>query len=904
LFHHRCAIDHNIRIGKWFQADIRGREMLDIQPIRNKAPPHLKILAFDIETEFELTREPNPNKDEISMICMFTGEENTLLVNAKVVETKNVRDIDILLQPNDPDHIKPWVDWAYSKASNDYSSVLEHFFVKVIIVKTEKELLTHFYNKISEFQPDVIADFFGGRFDIPFIAVRSEKYNISLEKQTGFKIVFKNQGRGKRIERKDLNKRYTPASLDYVEGAGIIHLDAWLFNEKYSYLPKKDLGLKPSVEKKLKIIPIGREALFSINEKPEEAVAYAGCDGYITWKYVQEIVLEFFLSLGQMFPVPASELLARRAGSLDDLLIDAEDHKHGIIGKRKIQTPDITSFSDRISIDSLAYTGGLVEAKRPGIFRSDIYYDYKPNKTALKEFSGIIQKIIRNESKSLARKVVKEEYEKRLIDEIGGVKVEYSGDPVSFLKNIETELLKNGISRDKRVGKLDHIRSILEESSSIYVEGIDEVVDDIVSKINQLSKITGETQLRGVHVDVTSMYPSQIRQYKLQPSGIVPLTKCRTCELYESDNSCFFEGDWVIKLTSRRPCRFKEKESDKCDPSICTSNKEAKCKDYEPISIGIGNCQEVFKYNKKATKAFRLNNNGKLENIPLEHTYLGNSTKNDPYASVQHWLINSVNATQISTKLDKNQFDIFEDQPEDFILPPNTFMSIDVRSKKITVLLSVSSRVCQKSYNFVARIMDDFFNTRIRHKFEAQRLKQLISQKNTRKQPVSAELLRQQKFHDSTQLGMKVPLNSIYGLLGMKAGVRNASTPCAGITTKLSADLIHWAAEELEKIGLVTELDTDGVWLWVPKLFPLTFPVTIVNPSNKDESRVINVSLIDKMLNEKVDSVSRNDNYWNNDGHRIIRSSKSLITFEQDGPYDFQFVMGKKKYIVYNYDKK
>ncbi|MHA2303874.1 MAG: 3'-5' exonuclease [Candidatus Hodarchaeales archaeon] len=293
LFHHRCAIDHNIRIGKWFQADIRGREMLNIQPIRNQAPPHLKILAFDIETEFELTREPNPNKDEISMICMFTGEENTLLVNAKVVETKNVRDIDILLQPNDPDHIKPWVDWAYSKASNDYNSVLEHFFVKVIIVETEKELLTHFYNKISEFQPDVIADFFGGRFDIPFIAVRSEKYNISLEKQTGFKIVFKNQGRGKRIERKDLNKRYTPASLDYVEGAGIIHLDAWLFNEKYSYLPKKDLGLKPSVEKKLKIIPIGREALFSINEKPEEAVAYAGCDGYITWKYVQEIVLEF-----------------------------------------------------------------------------------------------------------------------------------------------------------------------------------------------------------------------------------------------------------------------------------------------------------------------------------------------------------------------------------------------------------------------------------------------------------------------------------------------------------------------------------------------------------------------------------------------------------------------------------
>ncbi|MFX0088089.1 MAG: DNA polymerase domain-containing protein, partial [Candidatus Hodarchaeota archaeon] len=274
----------------------------------------------------------------------------------------------------------------------------------------------------------------------------------------------------------------------------------------------------------------------------------------------------------------------------------------------------------------------------------------------------------------------------------------------------------------------------------------------------------------------------------------------------------------------------------------------------------------------------------------------------DPFISLQRWLRNSVDATQLSTKLDQNHFDIFEDQPEDFRLPPNTFMSIEVRTKKITVLLSVTSRVCQKSYNFVARIMDDFFNTRVRHKFEAQRLKKLISQKKSYKQTVSAELLRQQKFHDSTQLGMKVPLNSIYGLLGMKAGVRNASTPCAGITTKLSADLIHWAANELEKIGMVTELDTDGVWLWVPKLFPLTFPVTIINPYQKAKSNVVNVSLIDKILNEKVDKITRNDNYWNNDGKKIVRGSKSLIKFEQDGPYDFQFVMGKKKYIVYNFD--
>ncbi|MFX0185934.1 MAG: LAGLIDADG family homing endonuclease, partial [Candidatus Hodarchaeota archaeon] len=146
--------------------------------------------------------------------------------------------------------------------------------------------------------------------------------------------------------------------------------------------------------------------------------------------------------------------------------------------------------------------------------------------------------------------------------------------------------------------------------------------------------------------------------------------------------------------------------------------------------------------------------------------------------------------------------------------------------------------------------------------------------------------------------------NSIYGLLGMKGGVRNASMPCAGITTKLSADLIHWAANQLEEIGLVTELDTDGVWLWVPRLFPLEFPITVKFPYKDNSSQVFKISLIDKILNEKVISTGfRNDNYWKNDGSIISRSSKSLIKFEQDGPYDFQFVMGKKKYIVYNYDE-
>ncbi|MHA2106123.1 MAG: 3'-5' exonuclease [Candidatus Hodarchaeales archaeon] len=903
LYNHRVAIDHNIRVGSWYQADIRGGEIHKLDILHNKAPPELQILAYDIETVFDLTREPNPNRDAISMISLFTGNVNHLIINDDVVDTKDVSGIDIVLKQKDKDHSKPWVDWCKKDTFFPQSVLIERVPVNVQIYKNEQQLLHRFYEIIEEYQPDVFADFFGDRFDIPFLAVRSLLYNISLERRTGFRIKYKRRPDGQNQGNIDLRENYSPASIDSVSGAGIIHLDAYLFNEKYSYLPKKDLGLKPSVEKKLKIIPIGREALFAIEESPVDAVGYAACDGYITYRYVKEIVLDFFISLGQMFPVPSSEILTRRAGSLDDLLIDAEGHHYNIIGKRRIEQKHIESFSPNIRIDSFAYTGGLVEARRSGIFRSDIFTDFKPNKKALTEIKALIQQIITKNSEGIAKREMKNQFDRKILAKFGDLPISFTDDLEQLHKNFSSALQQNGVPTSLYEEKNSILREILEDLYDIQVEGVEQVVEEIVKQIDELLDTSGPVQMRGVHVDVTSMYPSQIRQYKLQPSGIVPLTKCQKCNYKEKDGSCFFEGDWVIKLTARRPCKHKVKSSSKCDPSICTTQNESTCKEYEPEEATTGRIQEIFSYNGSQTEAHILKKRSGFTKIPLSKSYLGkNFTSVDPYNRIEKWLEQTVEATQLGTHLDRNHFDIFEDQPKSFQLPKNTYLSIDVRTKKISVLISVQSRVCQKAFNFVARIMDEFFNTRVRHKFEAQRLKQVIKQKNLKNQSVPPTTLRQQKFHDSTQLGMKVPLNSIYGLLGMRGGVRNASTPCAGITTKLSADLIYWAANQLENIGMVTELDTDGVWLWVPKQFPLDFPVTLSNPAELDEKLKFRVSLIDKILNEKVFTAGfKNDNYQLNDGVTIKRTSKSLIQFEQDGPYDFQFVMGKKKYIVYNH---
>ncbi|MHA2239946.1 MAG: 3'-5' exonuclease, partial [Candidatus Hodarchaeales archaeon] len=129
LYIHRVAIDHNVRVGRWYNADIIGGEITKLDMLTEKAPPELKILAYDIETVFDLTREPNPNRDAISMISLFTGDTNYLLINDQVVKTKDISDIDIVVKQKDKEHTKPWVDWCKITTSFPNSMILDRVSV-------------------------------------------------------------------------------------------------------------------------------------------------------------------------------------------------------------------------------------------------------------------------------------------------------------------------------------------------------------------------------------------------------------------------------------------------------------------------------------------------------------------------------------------------------------------------------------------------------------------------------------------------------------------------------------------------------------------------------------------------------------------------------------------------------
>ena len=277
---------------------------------------------------------------------------------------------------------------------------------------------------------------------------------------------------------------------------------------------------------------------------------------------------------------------------------------------------------------------------------------------------------------------------------------------------------------------------------------------------------------------------------------------------------------------------------------------------------------------KQGNSVFTLDHNNEFKEIPLKESYFARGFKSDQINSkyllsfFEDWISTSINGAQINYK---GNYPFRIEKPKMKPILWNGFMYIDVKQKNSSLLVSLNSRFCQKAYDYMSSIMDMFFKERVSHKRESKRLNVIIHDKMKRKDIVPEDLIQRQKYHDSTQLGLKVPLNSIYGLLGMKAGVHNASLPSAGVTTSLSARLIQWSANLLSGFGPITELDTDGIWFWVPESLPTHYKIEVGLTTDKNTEVVDGqvIPVLEEYLNFKVKKEKSNNFYWINDGQEI-----------------------------------
>ena len=789
-YHHRVAIDNKLNVGNWYKLTIEGIFVTNIIESQRKDIPPLKLVAYDIETNNDRTREPNPDVDIITMVSLYTSndtpEENIIIINAEQIDCKTVTDFHILIRKENDEYDQDWIDWCPSCEIEEKikdESVLSNYPMKVLIVKDEKELILQFLEYIQENKPDIIADFFGDKFDLPFFNVRALKNGINFTQITNFKF-------NKKLDKKEIINWMQ--DVDYVSSNGVFHIDAYLWNFKYSYLPKKDLGLKASVARKLKIIPICRESLWQLGSDegdPFEAVAYAGSDGYVTWRYVKEIILDFAISMGRMFPVNSSEVLTKTAGALDDLLVDSIGYHRNIVAKQRFNQLGLGYFNNKMNVQGITYTGGFVTAPNPGIWRKDIKYDLKTNIDTYLELKDILKENLEDIEQKTLIKSKKSFFDKSIRQYFPNDDLYYSySNNSSYLNCLEkaTEILTDYNSDvlpkiQEEYSKAESLIIVDAEKKRVqlYIE-IDNIINDSVSKC-----------FKGLHLDVTSMYPSQIRQYKLQPSGIIHPETCVTCKFKETNEDgktiCAMDSPWTGKLVINKPCVHKVKDnktpSGYCElfQKACPYQyaEETGCNDYDMGTEKDISTEEFYQLSdSKEIQVFILDEKNEFKEIPLKESYFARGFKTDQISSkhllnfFENWVKESINGAQINYE-GNYPFRIEKAKMKPILW--KGFMYIDVKVKNSSMLVSLKSRFCQKAYDYMSSIMDMFFKERVSHKREAKRLNVIINDKLKRKDIVPEDLIQRQKYHDSTQLGLKVPLNSIYGLLGMKGGVHNAS---------------------------------------------------------------------------------------------------------------------------------
>nr|ASF90262.1 hypothetical protein SPAR03885 [Bartheletia paradoxa] len=161
-------------------------------------------------------------------------------------------------------------------------------------------------------------------------------------------------------------------------------------------------------------------------------------------------------------------------------------------------------------------------------------------------------------------------------------------------------------------------------------------------------------------------------------------------------------------------------------------------------------------------------------------------------------------------------------------------------------------------------------------------------------------------IYDSLQLAHKVILNSFYGYV-MRKGARWYSMEMAGITCLTGASIIQMARQLVEQIGRPLELDTDGIWCMLPKVFPENFSFKLA------DGKKLFISYPCTMLNHLV-----YDKFTNHQYHDLVDKevgtyavhSENSIFFELDGPYKAMILPSskeedkllKKRYAVFNDD--
>lgn len=228
----------------------------------------------------------------------------------------------------------------------------------------EYHLLVRFIDHIKQLKPNIVVTFNGDNFDWPFIRDRCQIHKIDLYNEIAVKC-DKTETRG----------RY------------FVHMDAFAWVERDSYLPQGSHGLKAVTKSKLGYDPVEispEDMIVFAVENPNFMATYSVSDAVATYYLYMQYVHLFVFSLCTIIPMNPEDVLRKGSGTLCEMLLQVEAYKSNIICPNKQQSNPYT-FHKGHWIQSDTYIGGHVECLESGVFRSDIPVKFKLDPTAFQQ---------------------------------------------------------------------------------------------------------------------------------------------------------------------------------------------------------------------------------------------------------------------------------------------------------------------------------------------------------------------------------------------------------------------------------------------------------------------------------------------------------------------------------------
>lgn len=440
-FYVRAAIDCDFRVGLWYHVKAVGPGKVTLERDDSKiARAEPIVLAFDIETTKLPLKFPDASFDSIMMISYMIDGQGYLITNREIVSA----DID---------------DFEYTPKP-EYEGVFT-----VFNESNEEALLKRFFTHIRSAKPTVFVTYNGDFFDWPFVEARSIVHGIDMKKEIGFSVS---------------NGEY--------KSRHAIHMDAFKWVKRDSYLPQGSQGLKAVTHYKLGYDPAEldpEDMTRFASEQPQVLASYSVSDAVATYYLYMKYVHPFIFSLCNIIPLNPDDVLRRGSGTLCEHLLMVESYKANVIMPNKHVEQTGKLFEGHL-LATETYVGGHVEALEAGVFRSDLPVQFHLVPSAFQQ----------------------------LIDEV-----------------------------DKA------LQFSIEVEGNLSIEDItnyEEVRNEIIGQLEGLrNKPHCMAKPQIYHLDVAAMYPNIILTNRLQPDAMVSESQCASCDFYNGpESSCQRRMDW------------------------------------------------------------------------------------------------------------------------------------------------------------------------------------------------------------------------------------------------------------------------------------------------------------------------------------------------------------------------